>query len=137
MPERNVPTDLAGKAMEAVDRFAKTFEDTTANLKQKATDLQQQSSDLVDFSRQTAAESLAQTATGLHDQAASLPGEKVPRLAHDTADKLGATAEYMQSHDTKAMMQDLKAFVKSRPVQSLVAAAVLGLLVGRASRRRG
>ena len=56
-------------------------------------------------------------------------------MAHTAADKLEATADYVREHDVKDMISDVERFVKDHPSQSLIAAAAVGFLVGRAFRR--
>jgi ElaB/YqjD/DUF883 family membrane-anchored ribosome-binding protein len=69
----------------------------------------------------------------LDEKAASLPGgEKVTSLAHATADKLSSTADYVREHDVNQMMSDVETLVKNNPAASLLTAAVVGFLVGRA-----
>ena len=80
-----------------------------------------------------AAGGLEQAASALHDKAESLPGgEKVTGLAHATADKLSSTADYVREHDVNRMMADVETLVKNNPGPSLLAAAAIGFLVGRA-----
>ena len=55
-------------------------------------------------------------------------------MAHTAADKLETTADYVREHDVRDMMGDVEQFVKSHPGQSLIAAAAVGFLVGRAFR---
>jgi len=43
-------------------------------------------------------------------------------------------ADYVRSHDTRAMVDDAGDLVRRYPAQSLVAAAAVGFLVGRALR---
>ena len=56
----------------------------------------------------------------------------VTSLAHATADKLTSTASYVRDHDVNQMMADVETLVKNNPGPSLLAAAVIGFLVGRA-----
>lgn len=87
----------------------------------------------IDQNRETAASSLESAATTLHQNAASLPGgEKVSNLAHTAADKLSSTADYVRRNDVSGMMSDVERVVKNNPGPSLLAAAVVGFLVGRA-----
>jgi len=89
----------------------------------------------IDEKREPAADALDSAATALHDKADSLPGgESVSSMAHTAANKVGATADYVREHNVRDMMSDVEQFVKSHPGQSLVAAAAVGFLVGRAFR---
>ena len=53
-------------------------------------------------------------------------------LAHSAADKLTSTADYVRQNDLKDMLTDVEQLVKKNPGPSLVAAAFVGFLVGRA-----
>ena len=56
----------------------------------------------------------------------------LPAAAHDAADKVEATAQYVRQHDVQDMMADLENLVRRHPGQSLIAAAAVGFLLGRA-----
>jgi len=87
----------------------------------------------IDQNREGAATGLESAAATLHEKADSLPGgEKVTNLAHTAADKISSTAEYVKRHDVNGMMADVEHLVKNNPGPSLLAAAVVGFLVGRA-----
>ena len=107
--------------------------DTATQVKDKVSDLGRTAADNLDENRDAAAGSLNKAATALHEKAESLPGgEKVTNLAHATAEKLSSTADYVREHDVNRMMEDVKTLVKNNPGPSLIAAAVIGFLVGRA-----
>jgi ElaB/YqjD/DUF883 family membrane-anchored ribosome-binding protein len=89
--------------------------------------------DTVDAKRNVAAQGLEQAASTIHDKAHSLPGgDTVTDLAHTAADKLSATAGYVRDTDVNTMMSDVETLVKNNPGPALMAAAVVGFLVGRA-----
>jgi len=132
MPDKN----LTDQASDLAGQVKSSFNDAKSNVTGKASELGQKAANTIDANRGSAAGSLDDAATALHDRVSSLPGgEKVAHLANETADKLGATAQYVRTHDTKEMMADVEAFVKSHPGQSLIAAAVIGFLAGRAFSR--
>jgi ElaB/YqjD/DUF883 family membrane-anchored ribosome-binding protein len=113
-----------------------TLSDTAAMVKDKASDLGQKAAETIDENRDAAAYGLQRAATSLHENADSIPGgEKISSLAHAAADKLSSTADYVREHDVKRMMADVETLVKQNPGPSLVAAAVVGFLVGRAFTR--
>ena len=110
--------------------------ETASQVKDKISDAGRAAVDKIDSNRETAARGLDTAADVLHDKAGSLPGgETMANLAHSTADKLSSTAEYVRDHDVKKMMADLEQMVKNNPGPSLLAAAVIGFLAGRAFRR--
>jgi ElaB/YqjD/DUF883 family membrane-anchored ribosome-binding protein len=55
-------------------------------------------------------------------------------VAHSTADKLESTAGYIREHDVKAMFSDVEDVVRRNPGPSLLIAASIGFLIGRAFR---
>jgi len=133
MPEQESTSDLSNKASGAVSQVKGSVTDAANTAKEKVGDLGQKATNTIDSNRDSAASMLHTAATSLHDSSSKLPGgEKVTGLAHDTAHKLEASADYVRSHDSKAMMADLESFVKSHPGQSLIAAGVIGFLAGRA-----
>ena len=82
--------------------------------------------------RGAAATGLDKAASALHDKAESLPGgEKVTSLAHAAADRMTSTADYVREHDVDGMMKDVESLVKNNPGRSLLAAAIVGFLLGR------
>ncbi len=107
--------------------------EVASQVKDKVSDLGHTAVDKMDQNRSAAAGGLQSAASALHKNAESLPGgEKVASLAHSAADNLTSTAEYVREHDVKSMMADVEQLVKKNPGPSLVAAAVVGFLVGRA-----
>ena len=120
--------NAADTASEVNDRIS----DAASRAKGAASDLGRTASDKVDRNRDAAAKGIDSAASALHQRADNLPGgEKVTNLAHSTADKLNATADYVRDHDVKSMMTDVETLVKNNPGPSLLAAAVVGFLVGR------
>src|SRR2546423_14806509 len=101
--------------------------------KEKAADLGRKAADRVDAQREPAAGALEKTADKLHEQgdrwASTAAG-----AAHATADKIQNVAEYVRSHDSKAIVNDAGELVRRYPAQSLASAAAIGFLVGRAFR---
>ena len=107
--------------------------DTAGQVKDKISDLGRAAADKIDHNRGAAASGLQHAASALHDNAESLPGgEKVSSLAHATAETLSSTADYVRDHDVNRMMADVETLVKNNPGRSLLAAGVIGFLVGRA-----
>jgi ElaB/YqjD/DUF883 family membrane-anchored ribosome-binding protein len=107
--------------------------DTAAQVKDKVSDLGRTAADKIDENRGAAASGLEKAASALHDKAESLPGgEKVSSMAHAAAETLSSTAGYVREHDVNRMMADVETLVKNNPGPSLLAAAVIGFLAGRA-----
>lgn len=109
--------------------------EAASKTQEKATELGRGAAAKIDEKREPAAGALDNAAATLLEKAESLPGgETVASMAHTAAGKLTATADYVRQHDVKDMMRDVEEFVKSHPGQSLIAAAAVGFLVGRAFR---
>jgi ElaB/YqjD/DUF883 family membrane-anchored ribosome-binding protein len=120
----------------AASTVSEQVSDTTREIRNKASDVGSAASDRIDKNRDAAADGIDKAASALHENAESLPGgEKVARVAHTAADKLGASAQYIREHDSTRMMADVQRLVKNNPGPSLLVAALAGFLVGRAFHR--
>lgn len=107
--------------------------DVTAQVRDKAADLGRMAADKIDENREGAATRLDRAAAALDEKADSLPGgERVADMAHAAAGKVSATADYVRTHDANRMVWDVERLVKNNPGPSLLAAAVLGFIIGRA-----
>jgi ElaB/YqjD/DUF883 family membrane-anchored ribosome-binding protein len=136
MAETTYKDDLARRSEESADATStlnNKVSDTVGKAKEKAEEYGKAVQNKIDETRAPAADSLQSAASKLHETAEGLPGgEKVTSLAHATADKIQATAEYVRDHDVKAMMTDVEHVVRRHPGQSLLIAAAVGFLLGRA-----
>ena len=83
--------------------------------------------------RTTAAGALESTAGKMH-HAADTGAQKFSSAVHSAAEGFQSTATYLREHDTRPMMSDLEDVVRKRPGQSLLIAAAVGFLMGRAFR---
>ena len=111
--------------------------DTATQVKDKVSEMSRTAADKIDENRDAAAGGLDKAAAALHENAESIPGgEKVTSMAHATAEQLSATAGYVREHDVNMMMVDVETLVKKNPGPSLLAAAVIGFLVGHAFRSK-
>ena len=107
--------------------------DATVRVKDKAAELGQTAADTLDSQRSTAASGLASAAETIRARADHLPGgDTVSGLAHSAADTLTSTADYVRQNDLQSMLADVEQVVKKNPGPSLLAAAFVGFLVGRA-----
>jgi ElaB/YqjD/DUF883 family membrane-anchored ribosome-binding protein len=52
-------------------------------------------------------------------------------MAHAAAEHMSSTADYVREHDVDGMMKDVETLVKNNPGRSLLAAAVIGFLLGK------
>ena len=110
---------------------------TMSNFGDQASKLMDETDKAMDSGRASAATTLSNAAAAIDERAAYLPGgKKVEGFARNAADTVAASADYVRSHDTKAMMADVEAIVKANPGRSLAVAGVVGFLAGRAFRDR-
>lgn len=129
MPTNSTDRDSAGTTAAGV---SSQVSEAATRAKDKAADLGQTAVEKVDGQRDTAAGHLETAASALHARANQLPGgQAVSGFAHSTADTLTSTADYVRQNDVKRMMTDLEQVVTRNPGPSLLAAAVVGFLVGR------
>ncbi len=137
MGTRAVPS--TGGAGDTLSDTAQTVKDkvsdAAATAKQRVTEAGRQATDKVDERRGPTADALENAASSIHERAESLPGgETVKSVAHSAADKLESTAGYIREHDVRAMLSDIEDVVKRNPGPSLLIAAAIGFLIGRAFR---
>ena len=110
--------------------------DRAADAKSKFSDLARTTAAAVDKNRSSAADGLDTAASTLHAKADALPGgEGISGVAHTAADRLSTTANYVREHDVNRMMTDVETVVTRNPGPSLLVAAAVGFLVGRAITR--
>jgi ElaB/YqjD/DUF883 family membrane-anchored ribosome-binding protein len=114
-------------------RMRQQISGTVDDAKEKAANLGRKAVNRVDAQREPAAGALDRTADTLHQQGDRF-ASSAANAAHATADKIQTVADYVRSHDTKAMVNDAGDLVRRYPAQSLAAAAAVGFLVGRAFR---
>lgn len=136
MPTNTYPSteeSFKDAASNAASSVSDKVMDAASQAKDKVNELGRTAANKIDENRGSAASGLDTAASTLRDKASSLPGgESVTRFAQETADKLHSTADYVRQHDVNSMMGDLEHMVKRNPGPSLVAAAVVGFLIGRA-----
>ena len=107
--------------------------DTANKAAEKSKELGRTAMNKIEEGRTSAANSLQSAADTLHqktDTSVKAAGD----MAHSAADTLESVAGYMRDHDTRQMMEDVEAVVKKNPGRSLLVAAAIGFLAGRALR---
>jgi ElaB/YqjD/DUF883 family membrane-anchored ribosome-binding protein len=137
MPETNYgyeneKNELTDQAADMAKRTKETITDTARTVKDKTQEFGRSAVNKIEENRVSAAGALHSAASSLHQTAGKLPN--VPDIAHSTAERVDAVAAYMEGHDTKQMMADMEAVVKRNPGPSLLIAAAVGFLLGRAIR---
>jgi hypothetical protein len=99
-------------------------------LKSKAQDVGSRAAQRADQARTGAAAGLDTVASTLHQQ-----GDRVASAAHSAADAVSSGAEYLRDNDVQTMMSDLMEVIRRNPGPSLIGAAALGFMLGRALSR--
>lgn len=79
--------------------------------------------------KDSAASALDGAARKIHQGA-----DSISHIAHETGNRIDASARYMREHDTTEMLDDMRDMVRAHPGKTLLAAVAVGLLVGRAFR---
>ena len=82
-------------------------------------------------------EARLETGDVLHAAASSVrtTGDAIGNLATGTADRLDASASYVENHDLRAVSLGLRSFARRHLTGSLVTAVAIGFLAGSALRR--
>ena len=125
-------SDLSETISDAKDRAA----GLASKLKDKASQVTSTVSDTVGRQRDNVAGGLDRVASTIHEKAGSLPGgQRAANAANSLADGMESTASYLRDHNLKDMGDSLTGICRKYPVQSLVAALTIGVLVGRALRK--
>ncbi|HEY6823890.1 MAG TPA: hypothetical protein VI195_05580 [Steroidobacteraceae bacterium] len=99
-------------------------------LKAKAQDVGARAAQRADQARVGAAAGLDNVASTLHEK-----GERVASAAHSAADAVSYGAEYLRENDVQTMLSDLMEVIRRNPGPSLIGAAALGFMLGRALSR--
>jgi ElaB/YqjD/DUF883 family membrane-anchored ribosome-binding protein len=128
------PNETFGDSLaEGSKNIKDTLADTAAKASEKSKELGRTAMNKIEESRTSAASSLQSAADTLH-QKADTSVQAAGNFAHSTANKLESVAGYMRDHDTKQMMADVEEAVKKNPGRSILVAAAIGFLFGRAFR---
>ena len=114
----------------AAARMKRNIAEKASDAKEAIDEFGRKAADSLEHSRESTAKALHKTANSLETGA-----DQFSDFGHLAAEKLHATADYVRETDIESIGQDLQGMVKRYPVQSLVAAAVLGFLVARGLRR--
>lgn len=117
-------------AVPSIGDVALRMQEGASALGEKVSEFGHDAVDGIDARRGSAASGLESTAAGLHRNADKLP-PNIGQFAHQAADKLSASADYVRENTMQDAWSDLEAYVKAHPTQALLGAAVVGFCVGR------
>ena len=129
----NNATSFGNHLADETPNLGEKVSDSVTQVKEKVADLGTAALNKIEESRDAAAGGLKKAATAMHENAGGFSGgDRLTKLAHSAASVLDTTADYVRDHNTSRMMADVTTVVKNNPGPSLVAAAVVGFLIGRA-----
>jgi len=116
-------SEVSGKAQDKASEVSDRAQDKVSEMSGKAQDKADQGMD-------AAASGLGQAADKLREQGEHREGA-VGNAAAKTADTLDGASQYLKDKDTAQLMDDLEAFVRQRPVESLLIAAGIGIVLSK------
>lgn len=123
----------SGGTKDSVREVKENVQKAAAKAQRKAARMADEVVAKVDEKRESAAEAMSGAADTLHRVAGS--GGKAVQAAYAAGRQLEETADFLHQHDVRGSLGEAERFVKSHPTESLIAAAVVGFLVGRVIRR--
>ncbi|HYI25803.1 MAG TPA: hypothetical protein VD767_10365 [Thermomicrobiales bacterium] len=123
-------SDLAGQAKDKAGDVAGKAEDLTRTAQEKATEAGRMAQEKADAGMDAAASGLGQAASMLRQQGEQREGT-VGDAATRTADTLESASSYLQNKDTSQILDDIEAFVRQRPVESVLIAAGIGFILSK------
>jgi ElaB/YqjD/DUF883 family membrane-anchored ribosome-binding protein len=131
LKQAGVPVDdMRERGQQAADQARQKGEEAMGQAKAKA-------SEFGDQAHHKADEGLDKASTGLHSAAEKLREQggqhegQVGDLASTAAEKLDSASGYLRERDTDQMVSELEDLVRRKPVESLLVAAGVGLLLSR------
>ena len=107
--------------------------DAASHLRNTAGDFGRSASENINRNLKSAASALDSTASAL--RRAPNTGGKLGTIAHSTAGKLEAGAQYMRTHDSQDLVRGIESYARSKPAVALGCAAAVGFLIGMSLQR--
>jgi ElaB/YqjD/DUF883 family membrane-anchored ribosome-binding protein len=91
----------------------------------------------IEARRDAVASGLEGVAQGIHGSADAVAkaGTTVSGMAHGAADSLASSARYVREHQAREMVSHVEELIRMHPGKSLLVAAAVGFVAGRALRR--
>jgi len=115
--------------------------ETASQLGAKVSEVQGRAEDLSQAAGKKLDEARMEAAGALHTAASSVRTtarqgcEAIDGLATSAADKLDATASYVEDHDLRGMLSGCRRLIRRYPTGSLIFATAIGCFAGSAFRR--
>ena len=123
-------TAVTGQAREKAGEMADKAQEMTQTAQQKAAEVGQMAQGKADAGMDAAASGLGQAASMLRQQGEQHEGT-VGTAADRAAETLESASSYLQNKDASQVMDDVEAFVRQRPVESVLIAAGVGFVLSR------
>jgi hypothetical protein len=105
-----------------------------SDAKEAVDDLARSTGEQIDQSRHDAADALHNAASSVRT-AGCRGADAIGKVAVDAADKLDATASFVQEHDLGSAITSLRRFGRRHPTTTLLAGVVIGMLAGSLATR--
>jgi ElaB/YqjD/DUF883 family membrane-anchored ribosome-binding protein len=118
------------KGQEVAGQAKSKAEEVGSKAQAKADEVGSKATEKADQGMDTAASGLSTAADKLRQQGEQ-QGGKAATAATTVADKLEGASGYLREKDTDQVLTDLEDLVRRKPVESLLAAAGIGLLLSR------
>ena len=118
------------KGQEVADQAKSKAEKVSSKAQSKADEVGAKATEKADQGMDSAASGLSTAADKLRQQGEQ-QGGKAASAATTVADKLEGASGYLREKDTDQVLTDLEDLVRRKPVESLLAAAGIGLLLSR------
>jgi ElaB/YqjD/DUF883 family membrane-anchored ribosome-binding protein len=115
------------------DSLKSKVSDATSHLRHTAGDFGRSAAENINKNLKSAASALDSTASAL--RRAPNTGGKLGTIAHSTAGRLEAGAQYMRTHDTQDLVRGIESYTRSQPAVALGCAAAVGFLIGMSLQR--
>lgn len=120
-------------ANELKDTLKHKVTDATSHLRNTANDFGRSAKEHIDRNLKSAAGAMENTASKLRK--APNTGGRLGSMAHTTADKLEAGAQYFRDHDSQDMFREVGNYTRKQPAVALGIAAAVGFLIGMSLQR--
>jgi ElaB/YqjD/DUF883 family membrane-anchored ribosome-binding protein len=128
--EDESPTGATSGAQEKAGEMADKAQEMTQTVQEKATEVGQMAQGKADAGMDAAATGLGQAASMLRQQGEQYEGT-VGTAADRAAGTLESASSYLQNKDTSQIVDDIEAFVRQRPVESVLIAAGIGFVLSK------
>lgn len=130
LDENSNRQSTTAKPQQQGDQAKQKGQEVADQAKSKANEMTSKAESKADEGMDKAASQLDTAADKLREQGES-KGGKAATAATTVADKLDGASGYLREKDSDQILTDLEDLVRRKPVESLVAAAGIGLLLSR------